>query len=119
MDCLTDTELQAVVDDEAADASREHVAGCDRCQQRAEARRAQMIALRSLAEHEGDPPSTLETRLRQAIASGGPARGATVLRHPARDQSWRPAGWLSALATAAVVGLVVTLVLPRLGAPTS
>jgi hypothetical protein len=118
MDCLTDTELQAVVDDEATDASRAHVAGCRRCHERAEARRAQMIALASLAESESDAPSTLETRLRHAVASGRRARGATVLRHPARDVSWRPVGWLSALTTAVAVGLVVTLVLPRLGAPT-
>jgi hypothetical protein len=119
MDCLTDTELQAVIDDEATDASRAHVAGCGRCQERAEARRTQMIALASLVENEGDLPSTLEARLREAVASGRPARGATVLRHPARDRSWHPVGWLSALTTAAAVGLVVTLVLPRLGAPTS
>jgi hypothetical protein len=119
MSCLTDTELQTVVDDEATAASRAHVAGCRHCQERAGARRLQMIALASLAESEGDVPPTLETRLRHAVGSERPARGATVLRHPARDKSWRPVGWLSALTTAAAVGLVVALVLPRLGAPTS
>lgn len=44
-------------------------------------------------------------------------RGATALRG-SPTASWHRAGWLSALATAAVVALVVFLILPSLGAPT-
>ena len=45
-------------------------------------------------------------------------RGATVLR-ARRPSPWRNVGLISALATAAVIALVVYGVLPRLGAPTT
>jgi hypothetical protein len=45
-------------------------------------------------------------------------RGSTVLRAETRAP-WRRLGWVSALATAAVIAAFVFSVLPRLGAPTS
>ena len=135
MRCLTDVDVQTVVDDEATEASRAHVAGCSRCRDRIDERRREMAAVRALVQRQGaggpgghgadgdDLPPALEARLRQALAVQRPVRGATALRGPASPATslaaWRRAGWMSALATAAVVALVVFFVLPRFGAPTS
>ena len=119
MRCLTDAELQAVVDHEADDATRAHVAGCGRCRARVEERRGQMAQLAALVESEGDVKPSLEVRLRHTLASDRPVRGATALRRATPARSWRRIGWVSAFATAAAVGLVVFLVLPHLGAPTT
>ena len=126
MRCLTDVEVQAVVDEEANEACRAHAATCDRCRARVDERRSQMATLASLVDADGMPSSILEARLRQAMAEAGgsertgrtPARGSTVLRGQA-PSAWRRLGWVSALATAAVIALLVYGVLPRLGAPTT
>jgi hypothetical protein len=78
-----------------------------------------MAEFAALMETEGNVPATVETRLRAAVASRGQVRGATALRGSAPRSSWQPAAWLSAVATAAVVALIVFLVLPRFGAPTN
>jgi hypothetical protein len=67
---------------------------------------------------EGDVTPSLDARVRQAIATGRPVRGATTLRE-APASGWRRTGWWSAAATAAALALFVFLVLPKLGAPTS
>ena len=77
MDCLSDAELQAVVDNEAGERSRAHVADCSPCRTRADARRRLMSTLVALAD-EGDLPPALEARLRDAVAGGGRARGSTA-----------------------------------------
>ena len=119
MDCLSDAELQAVVDNEADERSRAHVADCSACRTRADARRRLMSTLVAPADDEGGVPPALEARLRDAVAAGGPARGSTALR-PSVPRGWRqPIPWASALAAAAVVGLIVFAGLPRFGAPTS
>jgi hypothetical protein len=118
MDCLSDAELQAVVDDEADERRRAHLANCPACRTRADARRRLMTTLVALGDEGGVPPA-LEARLRDAVAGGGPTRGSTALR-PSVPRGWRqPIPWASALAAAAVVGLIVFVGLPRLGAPTS
>ena len=115
MNCLSDAELQAVVDNEADGISRAHAADCPGCRARADARRAEMAAIVALAG--GDMPPALEARVREAVAGGGPARGSTALR-PSVSAGWRHAiPWASALAAAAIVGLIVFAGLPRLGAP--
>ena len=115
MDCLSDAELQAVVDNEADAASRAHAADCPRCQARADARRQQMTEIAALA---GDPvPPGFEARLRDAVVAGGPARGSTALRPSAPRGGRHAMPWVSALAAAAVVGLIVFAGLPRFGAP--
>jgi hypothetical protein len=78
-----------------------------------------MAQLASLVESEGAVPPSLEMRLRHSLASNRPVRGATALRGGAPARSWRRIGWVSALGTAAAVGLIVFFVLPHLGAPTS
>lgn len=115
MNCLSDAELQAVVDNEADAARCAHAADCPQCRARADARRGQMTAIVAMAN--ADLPPTLEARVREAVASGGPARGSTALR-PDTPRGWRnPIPWASALAAAAVVTLIVFAGLPRFGAP--
>jgi hypothetical protein len=122
MSCLTDVELQMIVDNEqtgnqAHDAPRLHLAGCSLCRTRVEERRRQMDDLASLVQSEGDMPPALAARVRDTLESARPVRGATSLRGPLQD-SWHRVGWLSALATAGVIALVMFGVLPHLGAPT-
>ena len=119
MGCLTDVEAQTIVDDEATEASREHAASCGSCRDRIDERRRDMAAIAALTEAGGRPSLALEARLRQAMASGRDVRGSTVLRPSSASPRWRRVGWVSALATAAAVALVVFVLLPRLGAPTT
>jgi anti-sigma factor RsiW len=118
MRCLTDIEVQAVVDGEASDERRAHAETCEECRSRVEERRSQMETIASLIDADGMPSSTLEARLRYAMSESSGVRGSTVLR--ARTlPAWRRVGLVSALATAAVIALLVYGVLPRLGAPTT
>jgi len=119
MDCLTDADVQAVVDNEATEPVRTHAANCDRCRDRVNDRRLLMSELMALVDGEGDVPPGVESRLREAVNAGRAVRGATVLRGTSSNGGWRRAGLVSAAATAAVVALVVFGVLPRVGAPTS
>ena len=118
MACLTDVEIQAVVDDDATPESRTHATTCVQCRERVHERRRHVAMLSSIVEDEGTPSPALEARLRRAMTAGGDVRGSTVLRSSAPPR-WRRVGWLSALATAGAVALVIFLVLPRFGAPTS
>jgi len=127
MRCLTDIEVQAVVDGEASDECRAHADACETCRTRVDERRDQMETIASLIDADGMPSSALELRLRHAMSEAGgqpdrigptDVRGATVLR-ARRPSPWRNVGLVSAVATAAVIALVVYGVLPRLGAPTT
>jgi hypothetical protein len=118
MRCLTDIEVQAVVDDEASDAHRAHAAGCDSCGARIDDRRNSLKALAALINDDEVPVAALEARLRHAMSHERDVRGSTVLRET-RPSPWRRVGLVSALATAAVIALLVYGVLPRLGAPTT
>ena len=115
MGCLNDVEIQAVADNEATDKYHDHIAGCERCWARVVDRRREMARLMAITNEGGAPPS-LETRVRQALASAPPVRGATALRGP--RPSRRSIGWISAVATAAAIAIVVFGVLPKFGAPT-
>jgi len=133
MACLNDVDVQTLADDEATEASRAHVAACSRCRARVDQRRREMASISALVAAEGSVTPALDARVRDAVSSlqhstsartvrateASAVRGATVLRATPAPASWRRVGWVSALATAAVVALVVFLVLPRLGAPTS
>ena len=122
MRCLTDIEVQAVVDGEASDELRAHADACEACRTRVDERRDQMETIASLIDADGMPSAALESRLRHAMRDVGNVRGATVLR-ARRPSAWRNVGLVSApataAATAAVIALVVYGVLPRLGAPTT
>jgi hypothetical protein len=115
MRCLTDVDVQAVVDGEASEESRAHAAACETCRARVDERRASVAALSSLINDDEVPVTRLEARLRETMRD---VRGSTVLRAE-RQSPWRSVGWVSALATAAVIALLVYGVLPRLGAPTT
>lgn len=122
MRCLTDVEVQAVVDGEASEATRAHAETCEACRSRVSERRSQMEEIASLLDADG-MPARVETRLRYAISEAAAqsgstemVRGSTVLR-ATRPSSWRRLGVVSALATAAVIALFVYSVMPRLGAP--
>jgi hypothetical protein len=123
MRCLTDVELQALADGEAGtrDASEmtAHLAGCSRCRDKVDEIRQQIAAIAVLLESVGDMPAASEASVRQAVTSTRPVRGSTALRGPVSAISWRRTGVMSALATAAVIAVVVFGILPRFGAPTS
>jgi len=114
MRCLTDVDVQAVVDGEASEEHRAHAAACDRCGGRVEERRRSLATLSSLLNDDA-VPAALEARLRHAMSD---VRGSTVLREKIPSR-WRSVGLASALATAAVIALLVYGVLPRFGAPTT
>ena len=118
MRCLTDIDVQVVVDEEAGQDMRAHGADCESCRSRVEERRASLTTLSSMMHDDKAPVAAMETRLRGAMNSDGDVRGSTVLRG-AQPSQWRRVGVVSALATAAVIALVVYGVLPRLGAPTT
>jgi len=115
MTCLNDVQIQAVVDEESTDEIRRHVAECERCRARVAERRRDMSRLTALSADLWTPPA-LAARVQQAVAAAPPVRGATALR--SQLPSGRRFGWVSAVATAAGIGIVVLLVLPKFGAPT-
>ena len=117
MRCLTDVEVQAVVDGEASDERRAHAETCEDCRARVDERRSQMDTIASLIDADGMPASTLESRLRYAMNERGGVRGSTVLR-ASKPPAWRR-GLVPALATAAVIALLIYGGLPGLGAPTT
>jgi hypothetical protein len=117
MRCLTDIDVQAVVDGEATEEQRSHVNSCETCRARVRERQRQMDTIASLVDADG-MPAPIEARVRMAINEGDGVRGSTVLR-ASRPPAWRRVGLASALATAAVIALLVWGVLPRLGAPTT
>jgi hypothetical protein len=119
MRCLTRVQLQAIADGETNQPAAAHVAECVHCREQVEVLRAQMTAITTAIDTAGVMPPAVEARLREAVASGRPARGATSLRAPVPTSPWRRWGLIPALATAGVVAAVVFGVLPRLGAPTS
>ena len=118
MPCLTNENIQAVADHEAGEDLRAHAAACVTCGERVAERRRQMAALTALAVSP-DMPAAVEARVRRAVIAGRPVQGATALRSSTSPVAWRRAGMVSAVATAAIVALVIFGVLPRLGAPTS
>jgi len=78
-----------------------------------------METIASLIDADGMPSSAREARLRHAMSDTGGVRGSTVLRANKPSSAWRSVGLVSALATAAVIALLIYGVLPHLGAPTT
>jgi len=76
MRCLTDIEVQAVVDGEASKEIQAHADSCEACRTRVRERRSQMETIASLIDADGMPSSALESRLRHAMRDLGeiPAR---------------------------------------------
>jgi len=118
MNCLTDVEVQAVADGEATEneTARAHAAQCGNCRDRVDARRREMSAMTS-AIASGEMSPAFEARMRDALHDHGPARGATRLRATARPGHRN--AWISATVAAAAAAVVIFLVLPRFGSPTT
>ncbi len=116
MGCLSDAEIQTVVDGEASESVRAHAEQCALCARRVDARRGEMAAFLAFIKSDEPVPSRLDDAVRRVVADQGRVRGATALR--GRPPTWHVRAWTSALASAAVVAAVIFLVLPRLGAPT-
>ena len=116
MACLNNVEIQQIVDGEGRTERQAHIADCARCATRVDERRHLMAGLTAAAVPDDVPSPMLEARVRAALRAPASARGATVLRP--RGAAVRKPLWVSALAAAAA-GMVVFLVLPRVGAPTS
>jgi len=117
MNCLTDIEVQAVVDGEAGEASRVHAAECARCRRLVDERRRDVTAVTAAASSGAISPA-FESRIQRAIADGRPARGATTLRAAPFGASRRRA-WISAAAAAAAAAIVIFVILPKAGSPTT
>lgn len=117
MKCLTDSEIQAIVDKEAGPSALAHSASCARCGERVAEyqRRAESIE-RTLG---GVAPLTggVADRVQRAILTGRAGQGATRLRDArSADPTWRRAGWSTAVGAAAAV-VFFAFVLPALRGP--
>jgi hypothetical protein len=119
MRCFTDTELQALADGEMDAVDGHHVDDCVRCRERLESARRAITEVASVLNSEGDLSLHARTRVRRAIADSASTRGSTRLRPGRSPQSWKRRALVSALATAAVIMVMVFAVMPRFGAPTT
>jgi hypothetical protein len=119
MQCLSEAELQTVADFEAEDKVAEHIQHCRSCRERVDQMRRDAARLASIINSADGMSSRASARVRQAIAAPSARRGATTLRRTPPPMRWRRPAVVSALATAAMVLLVVFGVLPRFGAPTT
>jgi hypothetical protein len=116
MKCLDDAQVQALVDNEAADDVRAHAASCAGCAARLEKRRTVIDAAGLALDIPAPMPSTLQRRVEQAVVSSSP-RGATRLRETAAFPSrWRRAAW-SGAAVAVATLVVVLFVVPMVKGP--
>ncbi len=125
MTCLSDTEIQTVVDAEATAAQVAHAASCGNCRDRVDARRRDMAmvtdVLTTPSVSEATTMPALSARVQRAISDAQAPRGATALRAAPPSSSWSASNrsrWGMAVAMAAVIVLVVFGLLPKLGAPT-
>jgi hypothetical protein len=105
MTCLTNTEIQALVDGEAGPDVRQHAASCARCGERARQRERQNAALLSAIDLDMEVPPPFARRIDAALAAGH-AAGATRLRADARPPR-RRAFWSAAIAAAATLATVL------------
>jgi hypothetical protein len=117
MRCLTDVEIQAVADREAADDVRQHAASCTRCGERVHARQTALTSLRQLIDVPLDIPPAVRRRVERTLADGT-IHGATKLRTEAPSPVWRPAAW-SAAAVAAATLIAIFVIAPAIKGPST
>jgi len=114
--CLTETELQAVADNEADATARAHAAECTTCRTRVDEIRRELQTLGGLVDRLPEASAGLERRVRIAVATQGGSGGATTLREGsgkrASGAGWYRRAWTSGLAAAALVVLAVFVIWP-------
>jgi hypothetical protein len=118
MACLSDGDIQAVVDDEAEAALSAHVASCAECAARA---REQGRRADTMREALGPPPilpAGLEGRVRRALDAQATVRGSTTLRAGVPTHLGPAAAWRLGLAAAAAI-VVTALLAPVVNGPST
>jgi hypothetical protein len=118
MKCLSDAQIQAVVDNEAAADARQHAASCARCADRIRERERLTAAVVDALRVPAPMPPGVAVRVDRALADGS-AAGATRLREiepsPGR---WRAAVWSGGAVAAATI-VAVMVVAPALRGPST
>jgi hypothetical protein len=118
MTCLNDSQIQAVVDREAAADLVAHVESCGRCGERVRECRLRASTLESALGGNAAVPAAAAARVRAAI-SDGTVRGATSLRSVApASPFWLRAGWSTAAVVAAGI-IAFVFVIPAIRGPES
>jgi hypothetical protein len=114
--CLSDHELQSIVDGEGSAASYPHAAECPRCAGRLDARR-RLTERVLVAAGRDDLPGAVRDAMRAHLDSADrvPVSGATTLRPVKRAPGW---AWSAGLAAAAAL-LLFFVVLPGLDRQTT
>jgi hypothetical protein len=116
MSCLNEAQIQSIVDGEAADAIRQHVATCAGCQTRVRDREQMMTAIGQAMNIPMNVPPGVSRRIQRALAEGS-ASGATHLRDDrVLRPSWRSAAW-SAGAVVAATLIAILFVAPIVKGP--
>jgi hypothetical protein len=116
MTCLTDGEVQALVDGEAGAGEQAHAASCEGCAARVREQRRRVDALLGAAAGAPAVPAGLESRVRTALGGASAVSGSTrLLGEPMPEVGWGRGMWRAGLAAAALVAVLV--VAPMLSGP--
>ena len=114
MKCLTDAQIQEVVDNEATDGMRQHASTCAGCADRVRAREKRTAAvIESIAVPLMVPPRVSQ-RIEQTLTQAA-TRGATHLRSAPSPGPWRRMAWSAAAVT--VVTVIAVFVGPMFTGP--
>jgi hypothetical protein len=116
MSCFNDAQIQSIVDGEASDGVRAHLASCARCQTRVRERETVMQTIRQAMSLPAELPRDVSQRVERALADGSTS-GATRLRETTGARwSWQRSIW-SAGAVAAATLIAVVFVAPYVKGP--
>jgi len=116
MSCLDDAQIQSVVDREAADALRAHVASCSSCQARVHDRERLMTGIAQAMNLSRSVPPDVSRRVERVLAEGV-APGATRLRdRGVPRRSWPRLIWSAGSVVAATL-IAIVFVTPMIKAP--
>ena len=105
MSHLSSAQIQAVADNEASSAERDHAASCAECGARVATRHEQTASFPGAIADIGLPPST--ARRVEAALQSRPGNGATRLRPAGAGTGWPRAVWGSAGLVAATIAAIV------------
>lgn len=112
MQCLSSAQIQAIVDDEAPAADRQHAQACKACARQVSDREEQVARLTSAAASV-NLPLGIEQRIDGALSGERPATGATRIKPAAPSAVWPQAAW-GTLAVAVATLVAVVFVAPLL-----